>query len=84
MMLKEGQKVRLVGKSNYGHHVLHQHGDLWTITGYQFCANMHHYFIESQKKTVASGGIWRDAMYDVKDGRWLREVDDDFKIIEVI
>tara|TARA_B100000700_G_C15060776_1_gene865608 strand:- start:5446 stop:5697 length:252 start_codon:yes stop_codon:yes gene_type:complete len=83
-MLKEGQKVKLKGKSNYGHNVLNVHGYTWTITGYQFCANMHHYFIESENKTVASGGIWRDTMYDVKDGRWLREVDEDFEIEEII
>lgn len=84
MMLKEGQKLRLKGKSNYGHRVLHVHGYVWTITGYQFCADMHHYFIESENNTVASGGVWRDTMYDVKDGRWLREIDEDFEIVEVV
>lgn len=83
-MLKEGQVVRLQGSTDHSNDVLAKHGDLWTITGYTWCANQHHYFVESQNETVVSGGQWRETLYNVKDGRWIQESGGEFIIVEVL
>jgi len=76
-----GDQLVLEGLSSYGKDVIAKHGEVWDVTETTFLNNMTHYFIESMNNTVDSGGIWRDTMHKVKDGRWLRAVDDDFKIV---
>jgi hypothetical protein len=79
--IKIGDQLILEGQSAYGKDIINRHGSVWDVTGKTFLNNMDHYFIESEKATVDSGGVWRDTMYKVKDGRWLRAVDEDFKIV---